>query len=122
MRTKVAWVIVGALVGLMVATVLPAGAHHASSVDRLKTRVSRLESAVRTLQRQTQLLDPEFGDYYGFVISEQVISRCDPGTTAVWEANTFDPSADIQWIDDCFVGEQSADARQKDMLRLFERR
>ena len=45
MKAKVAWIVVGLLVGMLVASVMPAGAHHSRSTQRLQDRVHRLEAA-----------------------------------------------------------------------------
>lgn len=42
---KVSWVIVGLLIGMLVATTMPVQAHHSYSVDRLKRRIAALESS-----------------------------------------------------------------------------
>lgn len=44
---KVAWVIVGLLIGMLVATMVPAGAHHRHSVNRLEDRIYDLEQKTR---------------------------------------------------------------------------
>lgn len=45
---KVSWALVGLLVGILIATSVPAGAHHKTSLQRLKNRVWHLEQAFKS--------------------------------------------------------------------------
>ncbi len=125
---KVGLLLSGVLVGLILATAIPVAAHH--NDERFRRRLSRLEAqnrrqqnAIQLLVAKTQALDPEFGDYLGFVIAEQVISQCDPGTPATWVQNTVDPTLDIQWIDDCVPDAQKSDRSvTATQLSLYGRR
>jgi uncharacterized protein YlxW (UPF0749 family) len=46
---KTAWALVGLLVGVLIATAVPAGAHHRSGQTRLERRIFELEDHVRRL-------------------------------------------------------------------------
>jgi len=99
---RLVWALAGVLVGVLIATALPVGAHH--NDRRLKRRVARLESQMTTVRAKTQYLTRDGFHFRGFLFGEQVIGFCDPAAPAVWEQTTGDPEA--VWIDDCFVAEQ----------------
>ena len=81
--------VVGLLVGLVVALNAPAGAHHsrlATKVQRLSDRVIELEfeteqlrAADTTFNNKTRYLDSE-GLYHGYVVS----TNCEHSADAVW--------------------------------------
>jgi hypothetical protein len=96
-RVAIAALVVAAIGLLLASMLVPAGAHHSSSVRKLKKRVARLERSlnsfagqtitrVETLQSQAQYLDPETDFYHGPVDQTQVISveACLHGDDAVW--------------------------------------
>jgi hypothetical protein len=122
MRRALALLVAGLVLGAILGSTLPATAHHndlkfKNRLSKLETKVSTLQAQMRTQQQKTFWLDTE-GNYGGLIISEQVLGMCAPGSTATWEVNGIDPTIEVQWIDDCFVG-QDASAQ---MLELLKRR
>lgn len=111
---KFAWILVGLLAGVLIATSVPVGAHHRRSATRLANRVERLENQIATLQNKTFFMDSD-GFYMGPVFGEQVLGFCQAGTAATWEVTAFTP--DAVWIDDCFVGQQQRDQLLQDFSR-----
>lgn len=100
---KVAWVLVGLLVGVLIATAVPVGAHHSRSARRLANRVERLEIQMAQMRNKTSLMDAD-GFYFGPVLGYQVLSECAIGTSATWEQSEVIP--ELAQIDDCIVGQQ----------------
>jgi hypothetical protein len=111
---KAAWAIVGLLVGVLIATAIPAGAHHGNGLRALKQRVEFLENRVETvefdvyehgrrlsseesststfrsdissLKSRTSKLDTS-GNYSGLVYGANIRSSgvCGHGDPAIWE-------------------------------------
>ena len=119
MKNKLAVLVVGLIIGVILGLMLPAGAHHN---DRsLKRRLNRVENQVATLRNQMNVMAGRTsqmtnqGDYFGIIFGEQVISFCPAGSTAIWEE--IDPTIEVTWLDDCFVGQQQEKTRVLDELR-----
>lgn len=96
---KAAWGLVGLLVGVLIATSVPVGAHHATSARRLANRVERLENQMAVQRQKTYYMDRE-GFYNGIVIGSQVFSACAPDAPATW--TTDGTTGEFTWINDCF--------------------
>ena len=121
---KLSLVVAGVMVGMIVASVVPAVAHHSPSYRRLANRVANLENrlydvegtlrshqtAVTNLQAKTQFMDSQ-GYYTASVWDTQVISDvCQDGDDAVWRHLSGDP-AGLQALS-CTVGAYQRTDRQ----------
>ena len=81
MKKSLALALIGVLVGGLLMTMVPVGAHHRSDLASLRQEVNRLR---RVVSNRTQLLD-RTGRYRGSIDGYQVVSECPDGSTAVWE-------------------------------------
>lgn len=82
---KVAWALVGLLVGVLIATAIPVGAHHNDL--RFRRRLNRLENQMAVQRQKTQYMDRE-GFYLALIDNYQVLSiDCLSGDDAVWVAD-----------------------------------
>lgn len=104
---KIAWVLVGLLAGVLIATAIPVGAHHNDL--RFKKRLNRLGNQVQVLREKASALDRD-GFYYGPVLGRQVVSLCPVDSPAAWtsDGNT----QGIAWIHDCLDDMQQFQARE----------
>jgi hypothetical protein len=97
MRKNLSVLLVGVLIGGLLFLAYPTTA--ATTSKRLK----RLENKVETLQKKTRFMTRR-GDYFGFIVGEQVVSVCNAGTPAHW----FDEMNDTTILDSCFAPSTSA--------------
>lgn len=112
MKQKIAWVLVGLLVGVLIVTAIPVGAHH--NDRKLKRRVTRLENQVQILRAKTVALDTD-GFFYGPVLGRQVVALCPVDTSAMW---TSDGNTEgITWLQDCLD-----ETQQRSVLKGFSAR
>ena len=93
MKEKIALLLAGLVAGALMASFIPAQAHHG---DDFRT----LNQKVRRLQAKTQLLDPN-GQYNGFLPSWAVLSLCEDESTATWEQVPVEGAEEIRYLDDC---------------------
>ena len=77
MKSNIALLLAGLVAGVLIASLVPAQAHHGGDFRTLNRKV-------RQLQAKTQALDTN-GLYYGPIVAPQVISFCEDGATATWE-------------------------------------
>lgn len=105
---KVAWSLVGLLVGVLIATAVPVGAHH--NDRRLKRRVTRLENQMAVQKQKTYYMDRE-GFYNSIIVGSQVFSACAADAPATW--TTDGTVGEFTWVNDCFDGMQAADVHEQ---------
>jgi hypothetical protein len=96
MKKSLVLLLVGALAGGMVVTVLPAGAHHQPGMGQLRQDVNRLQ---RMVTNRTQHLTRR-GVYRGPVPAYQVISECPDQTNAVWRLQA-ERARSISGLEEC---------------------
>lgn len=106
MRKNLVLLLLGALVGGLVMTVLPVGAHHQPGMRQLHRDVNRLE---RKLTNRTQHLNRN-GVYRGRLAAYQVISECPDQANAVWRLQA-ERARSLSGLDEC------RQQRRRDLLR-----
>ena len=93
MKSNIALLLAGLVAGVLIASLVPAQAHHG---DDFRT----LNRKVRQLQAKTQLLDTQ-GFYNGLMASWQVLSLCEDGATAMWEQVPVAGAEELRYLFDC---------------------
>ncbi len=93
LKEKIALLVAGLVAGSLIASFIPAQAHHGPDFRALNRKV-------RQLQAKTQALETN-GIYYGPVFGWQVVSQCADGTNAVWEQIPVAGLEDFRYLYDC---------------------
>lgn len=112
MKEKIALLLAGLVAGALIASLVPAQAHHGADLRTLNRKVRRL-------QAKAQLMNSD-GLYFGPVIGQQVLSLCADGSTATWEQVPVAGAEELRYLYDC-TDEVSNRGQLRDRSRLILR-
>ena len=103
---KAPWILVGLLVGVLIATAIPVTAHHSDRA--MKRRLNRLENQMAIQKQKTYYMDRD-GYYNNIIAGSQVLSLCAPDSPATWVSDGNEYG--IAWIEDCLGTMQASEVR-----------
>ncbi len=114
MKEKISLLLAGLVAGTLIGSLIPASAHHSDDFRALKRQVAQL-------RKKTALLDTSTGMYLGPVVSEQVLSYCEEGSSATWSQVTIEGLEDFRWINLCDTAGARPDLTRKQVRRVLQR-
>ena len=96
MRSKVGLFLAGLIVGALLLTIVPVGAHHNDT--KFKNRLTALETKVTKLTKKTSNLSADGDNYQGFVHSAWIVNHINTGCTDNESAQWMPDEGDFVWL------------------------